>query len=113
MTINEQKRRARVKELPSTLTLGQWNTIKIAFDNRCCYCGKVKPLAQEHFIAVANKGEYSHNNIVPACKSCNSSKRDKDFFEWYSKFKFYSKTREQKILKYLGYKNNIQQLSFI
>jgi len=111
-TIN-QRRRTRKRELPSTLTDSQWNDAKIAFDNKCCYCGKEKPLAQEHFLALHKLGEHSHLNIIPACQSCNSSKGSKAFSEWYPTFKFYSKKREQKILKYLNYKNGIQQLALL
>ena len=109
--MSSQKYRSKKLLLPNTLTLKQWKQVKEYFENRCAYCGKKLPLAQEHFIALSKKGEYTINNIIPSCRVCNSSKIDKDFFEWYPKQKFYSKERERKILKYLGYKNNkIQQL---
>jgi hypothetical protein len=110
---NNQIRRARELQLPSTLTLEQWEQIKQYFNNKCAYCGRELPLFREHFIALSKGGEYSKNNIVPSCRSCNSSKRDKDFFKWYPKHKFYSKTREQNILKFLNYKGNNQQLKII
>jgi len=110
--INE-RRRARQRLLPATLTNEQWEKCKTYFNNSCAFCGEKKPLEQEHFIPVTKDGEYSHNNIIPACKSCNDSKNAKSFFVWYPKFKHYSKQREQKILKYLGYKNGIQQLSLL
>lgn len=109
-----QRYKAKKLLLPSTLTVEQWEKIKLDFNNRCAYCGSNKQLAQEHFVAVSKGGEYSHNNIVPACKSCNSSKSDKSFFVWYPKFKHYSKQRETKILGYLNYdKNNVQQLALL
>lgn len=101
--ILDQKRYARKRQLVATLTEEQWEIIKSYFNCKCAYCGKEKPLEQEHFIPIANKGEYTHNNIIPACKNCNSSKNNMDFFDWYPKQKFYSKKREQKILKFLGY----------
>lgn len=104
---------AKKKSLPSTLTINEWELIKKHFDNKCCYCGRESLLTQEHFLALNKGGEYSYSNIIPACKNCNSSKRDKSFFEWYPKYKHYSKKREQKILKFLNYKDNIQQLSLI
>lgn len=46
------------------------------------------------------------------CISCNSSKRDKDFFEWYPTYKHYNQEREKFILEYLGYTtDDTQQLS--
>lgn len=100
-----QKRRSRAKEVETTLTLDQWEKIKSYFGNHCAYCGKGEgeTLAKEHFIPLSKGGEFTHNNIVPACQTCNSSKRDKDFFEWYLKYRHYSKKREKAILKFLGY----------
>lgn len=111
--IYTQKRIAKKLLLPNTLTLKQWEEIKLQFDNKCAYCGKELILQQEHFIPVAKGGEYTHNNIIPSCRSCNCSKGAKDFFEWYPKFKNYSKKREKFILKYLNYKDNIQQLKMM
>ena len=106
------RHRARKRLLISTLTHAQWEEIKLSFSNKCCYCGKEKMLAQEHFIPVASLGSYDINNIVPACKSCNSSKGPRDFFLWYPNYEHYSKKREIFILEFLNYgKQNIQQLS--
>lgn len=112
-TAIEQRRRARKKELPSTLTPEQWENIKTVFNNTCAYCGSKSKLDQEHFVPVSKGGEYTHNNIIPACRRCNSSKNNSDFFGWYHQQKFYSKIRENKILKFLNYYKNKQQLKFI
>jgi len=110
--INCQNRRAKKMALTATLTSNQWNSIRLTFNNKCAYCGKELPLAQEHFLPLSKGGEYTHNNIIPSCKSCNSSKGNKDFFEWYPKHKSYAKKREKFILEYLNYKDGIQQLAF-
>ena len=106
-------RRSRKKELLSTLTKNQWENIKLYFNNRCAYCNKETPLEQEHFISLVKGGEFTINNIICACRSCNSSKKDRNFYEWYPKHKSYSKQREKKILKFLGYANDEQQLRII
>lgn len=111
--IKAARYRARKRNLPHTLTSDQWEMVKLHFEHKCAYCGEKRPLAQEHVVPVTLGGEYSHNNIVPSCISCNSSKRDRLFFVWYPKFKHYSKSRETKILKYLNYSNGIQQLSLL
>ena len=111
--IYSQRRRARKRQLDSTLTFEQWENIKEDFNHKCAYCGKEDKLAQEHFLPLSKGGEYTHNNIIPACKSCNSSKHDKLFHEWYPNHKNYSKKREKTILKYLGYDKKIQQLSIL
>jgi len=110
--ISNQKREAKKRELPRTLTVGQWESIKVVFENKCAYCGKEKPLEQDHFVPLNSRGEYTHNNIIPACRSCNSSKHDYDFFDWYPKRKSWSRERENKILKHLNYdKKRKQQLA--
>lgn len=58
-------------------------------------------LTQDHFLPLSKGGEYTVNNIIPACKNCNCSKQDKDFSEWYSKQEFYRKERELKILEHV------------
>jgi len=111
--VHHQQRRARIKNLEATLTITQWEAIKETFDHKCAYCGEVKPLEQEHFIPLISDGEYTKDNIIPSCKSCNSSKKDRNFFEWYINHEHYNKGREKFILNYLGYKDNIQQLSIL
>ena len=117
-----QRYHAKKKELDATLTVEQWEQIKGSFNNKCAYCGMTEEehknifnqtLHQEHFIPLSKGGEYTHNNIIPACRSCNSSKQDKDFFEWYPQQKFYSKRREQKLLKHLRYEEGTQQLALV
>ena len=113
VNITEQRRDARKRQLPSTLTVKQWESIKDSFNNKCCYCGKEGFLSQEHFIPLSKEGEYTHNNIICACRRCNTSKCNTSFSIWYPKQPFYSKERERKILKYLNYKNDIQQLALL
>jgi len=107
--ISSNKRKAKDMKLAGTFTLTQWENTKQHFNNSCCYCGQELPLAQEHFINATSNGEYTVDNIVPSCIHCNSSKGDKNFFVWYKKYKYYSEERETKILKFLSYKNGIQQ----
>lgn len=107
-----QKRNALKKQLPSTLSNGQWEEIKEYFHHKCAYCNSKRKITQDHFVPLSKGGEYTHNNIIPACTSCNSSKHNKSFFEWYPNYEHYSKQRENKILNFLGYyKSNTQQLS--
>lgn len=110
------KRRAQEKGLEASFTRLDWERALKHFNNSCAYCGAKGNLTKEHFIPVSNGGEYSVNNIIPVCRSCNCSKRDSNFFDWYSKQPFYNRTRELKLLKYLKYSINgkVQQkvLSF-
>lgn len=109
--IYRQKRRSIERNLPSELTRSQWEDIKNTFDNKCAYCGKVEKLEQEHFIPVTKGGEYTKHNIIPACRSCNSSKLNKDFFEWYPSHEHYSELRENKILSFLNIPKNSKSIN--
>jgi 5-methylcytosine-specific restriction endonuclease McrA len=110
---NKVKRKSAFKNLPINYTLDEWNNCLQYFNNCCSYCGSFGKLEQDHFVALSKGGEYTKNNIVSACKNCNSSKGNNNFFEWYPKQKFYSLKRERKILKYLNYKGQVQQLSIV
>lgn len=115
-----QTYRARKRLLPATLTTKQWQEIKKDFDSKCAYCGMTEEnhlkifnqqLHQEHFIPLSEGGEYTDNNIIPACRNCNSSKNNTNFFEWYPTYEEYNEEREQFILEYLGYIEDTQQLT--
>ncbi|MDP4158382.1 MAG: HNH endonuclease [Bacillota bacterium] len=96
------KRVTREKSLPNTLTNEQWEEKRKKFDYKCAYCGKKSLLHREHFIPISKGGGYTYSNILPACKFCNSSKKDRDFFKWYPQYEHYSHEREGKILEHLG-----------
>lgn len=116
-------RRTRQKGLKATLTLKQWVQIKKDFHYKCAYCGmdeethikeNNQQLHKEHLVPLTNQGVLTHNNIIPACRSCNSSKGNKDFSKWYPEYKYYDKNKEKFILNYLGYINDSsQQLSML
>jgi 5-methylcytosine-specific restriction endonuclease McrA len=80
--ILEQHRRARKASLPATLMPQQWEDIKAEFNYSCAYCRRAwydieGALAQDHVIPIKQGGPYTKENIVPACKSCNSRKKDR------------------------------------
>ncbi|XXX85678.1 HNH endonuclease [Sorangium sp. So ce145] len=59
--------------------------------DRCVYCGATPPpkLHGDHLIPRHRGGLESGDNLVWACRSCNSSKNARDLLEWYaSKEKF-------------------------
>ena len=44
------------------------------YDNRCAYCGTLKPLEADHMVPLVRGGTNTINNIIPACKSYNCAK---------------------------------------
>jgi 5-methylcytosine-specific restriction endonuclease McrA len=92
--ITKQRRRALSKSVASAFTSKDWQSALEYFEHCCAYCGKPSSkLDQDHFIPLARGGSYTRNNIVPACRSCNSAKRDKDPFECLSS-NIFSKVQE-------------------
>ena len=97
-----EKRRQLELQTENSFSLQEWENAKAHFNNSCAYCGKhLSRLTQDHFIPLSKGGAYARDNIVPACRSCNSSKHNLDFFEWYKNFKHYDPEREARILDYL------------
>lgn len=75
-----QQRRARQKQLETTLTEEEWQKILDDHFHCCHYCGrKSDSLQQEHKIPVSKGGGYTAQNIVPACKKCNNEKYNKNY----------------------------------
>jgi 5-methylcytosine-specific restriction endonuclease McrA len=69
------KRRALGRRIVATLTSVQWLEIKDLYDHSCVYCGKwYAALTQDHVIPISKGGHHIKENIVPACRSCNSKK---------------------------------------
>jgi len=80
----------------------RWND----FDNSCAYCGykpsKASELEVEHVQPISQGGPHTLSNIVPACKTCNTSKSKHDMVKWYRKQPFYDKKRETRIKQALA-----------
>lgn len=60
-----------------------WSKLKAFWGHRCAYCRRTEPLTQDHITPVSKGGEHTLSNIVPACQSCNSSKKDRTLSEFF------------------------------
>lgn len=59
------------------------NRVFEIYGYQCMYCGKMpRKITVDHVLALANRGDNAITNLVPACKSCNSSKRDNYLLNW-------------------------------
>lgn len=113
-SVSNQKRRAYKENTFCCYSTKIWEDAVLYFKNTCAYCGDNGKLTKDHFIPISKNGEYTARNIVPCCARCNSSKQDKDFFDWYPLQGFYSKQREKRALKYLNYiEKGKQQLTIV
>ena len=56
--------------------------IKLLSGNKCSYCGVTDDLALDHIFPQKYGGKDEGDNLIYACRSCNSSKGKKDLMEW-------------------------------
>lgn len=75
----ERKARAEFKQryrhLEGDLTYDQWKAILEKHDHRCAYCSTDQSITMDHVEPLSKGGPHTASNVVPACRSCNSSKR--------------------------------------
>ena len=104
--LHQKRRRKRMAQLPHDLTLEEWEDALEFFNDSCAYCGvSDDTVGKEHIIPVVKGGGYTADNIIPSCKSCNSSKHTSDMEEWYVKHEHYDEGRLNKILDYIEINN--------
>lgn len=114
---NNNRRRSRILNSPINDFRGNdWKECLNKFGHSCAYCGKSGvSLQQDHVVPLSKNGSNTKTNIITSCQTCNLSKSDTLFEIWYRKQPFYSREREEKILKWMGYKihdNKIQMQLF-
>jgi 5-methylcytosine-specific restriction endonuclease McrA len=75
------KRKTQERGILNTLTVEEWIDILKQYKFRCAYCGKEFTLfnreTRDHIIPISKGGDNAKENVVPACKSCNSKKSNK------------------------------------
>jgi hypothetical protein len=99
----------------------EWKFCKEYFGFKCAYCNlpieehwikyRVVKLGDFHKEHVDHFGANDLSNCVPSCKTCNSSKWEFKFEDWYPQQEFYSKENYDKIVKWItvDYKKFVTQ----
>lgn len=77
---NTRRRNAR-RKANGVFVISKKELLKLS-QQPCFYCGSTERLTVDHVIAIARGGRDSIGNLVSACKSCNSQKRDLTIMEW-------------------------------
>ena len=67
-------RRARYRGAVGSYTEQEWRDKCAALGNVCFYCHEAKPLTRDHMTPLSRGGTNHIENIVPACRQCNSRK---------------------------------------
>jgi len=69
-----QNYRARRAAAQGSFTAKQWLELVAQYHRRCAYCGEQAILVVEHRVPLSRGGTNNINNILPACRPCNSRK---------------------------------------
>jgi hypothetical protein len=76
----------------------QWIELLREHDSTCAYCGIAGiPMEQDHIHPVSLGGNHTKSNIVPSCKSCNSSKKNRTLEQWKRTLYFRTNCSKSKI----------------
>lgn len=96
--VGSMKRRG---EVDMSYTHQEWKETVIYFGGCCAYCGRTmhkgERLTRDHLEPVSLGGKTTQDNIVPACGSCNSSKGNREWREWFLQQPFFSQERMNRI----------------
>ena len=64
------------------LSVEQWTALKAAWGG-CAYCAEsTSPMERDCVLALSRGGRYTLTNVVPVCRSCNSSKCNDEVTGW-------------------------------
>jgi len=81
--VRHERRRAALANAEGAFSIPEWKLVVKEYNNLCAYCNtKNENLQIDHVVPLSRGGRNSIDNIVPACGSCNSSKRDKTLIVW-------------------------------
>ncbi len=77
-----RRRKRRLDSVEHDLSDEQWTGLLGAWGG-CAYCGATgTPLQRDCVLAISRGGRYTLDNVVPACRSCNTSKCNDEVTGW-------------------------------
>jgi len=93
-----KRRKAQARgQTPVQITVAALRQRFNEFGNCCAYCGGAGDMEIEHVDPINNGGPHDIGNIVPACSTCNTSKKEKEMESWYRSQPFFSELRLHRI----------------
>ena len=77
-----RRRKLRMASVANDLTGAEWSALQAAWGG-CAYCrASDGSLQRDCVLPVSRGGRYTLDNVVPACRSCNSSKCNDEVTGW-------------------------------
>lgn len=78
----EQGRRRYARKKGAAIEPVDGQKIFERYNHTCIYCGRKEDLTLDHVVPLNGGGPHCEDNLVVACQSCNSSKKDKRLMDW-------------------------------
>lgn len=76
------RRKRRLAGVANDLTAAEWAALQAAWGG-CAYCGAAtERLQRDCVLPISRGGRYTLTNVVPACRSCNTSKCNDEVTGW-------------------------------
>jgi hypothetical protein len=72
-----------------------------AWDCKCGYCGE-EATSLDHIVPKFRSGSSNRNNLIPACRRCNTNKASNQMEEWYEQQSFFSFAKIKKIKDWMN-----------
>ena len=66
--------RARARAADGRFTSAEWRALVDIYDGWCAYRGEAGPLQVDHRIPLSRGGTNAIDNVLPACRTCNTQK---------------------------------------
>ena len=66
--------RARARAADGQFTSAEWRALVESYGGKCAYRGEVGPVQVDHRTPLTRGGANSIDNILPACRKCNTEK---------------------------------------
>jgi len=97
----EQEPLALLIELTPKLAKKRYRqSIYDAWGCKCGYCGD-DATSLDHIIPRFRSGTSNRNNLIPACRRCNTNKASSKMEEWYEQQEFFTQARMDKIKSWM------------
>ena len=72
-----------------------------SWDHKCGYCGE-EATSLDHIVPRFKSGSSNRNNLVPACRRCNTSKASTKMEDWYQQQDFFTQARMDTIKSWMN-----------
>ena len=72
-----------------------------AWGHKCAYCNE-NATSLDHIVPRFKSGSSNRNNLVPACRRCNSNKASMKMEEWYAQQEFFNQMQMDRIQSWMS-----------